>query len=125
MAKPGLATQRTDTGHGERSAVDPQFWGVIEPAIVFATLLGTAFGVKLLIWGKGPIRKVRPPEDRQALEQRLAELEEHMADLSARQDYRLAELEERLDFTERVLTQHREEAPRGIEPPDPQTPDRR
>ena len=95
---------------------------VLEPAIVFATLLGTAFGVKLLIWGKGPIRKAPAPEDRQALEQRLAEIEEHVSDFASRQEYRMAELEERLDFAERVLTQQREEAPRGIEPPSPQSP---
>ena len=103
--------------------MDPMLVDLFEPAVVFATLLGTAFGVKLLIWGKGPIKKVRAPEDRKALERRLEELEEHLSELASRQEYRLAELEERLDFTERVLTQHREEATRGLEPPNPQSPE--
>jgi len=102
--------------------MDPQLLDLIEPAIVFATLLGAAFGVKLLIWGKGPIRRVRVPEDRQALEQRLTEFEEHLSDIVAHHTERLSELEERLDFTERMLTQQREDQVRVLRKPDPPTP---
>ncbi len=97
--------------------MDAHLFGLIEPAVVFATLLGTAFGVKMLIWGKGPIRKGKAPEDRQALEQRMAEFETHLLDVAARQEDRLTEIEERLDFTERVLTQRQAETPKAIEPP--------
>ena len=48
--------------------MDPQLYNLLEPAFVFATLLGTAFGVKLLIWGKGPIRRIRHAADQPALE---------------------------------------------------------
>ncbi|MGD8727702.1 MAG: hypothetical protein PVH40_08660 [Gemmatimonadales bacterium] len=99
--------------------MDPQLYELIEPAIVFATLLGTAFGAKLLIWGKGPIRRAKPAEDHPALERRMAELEERLSGIAEQQEYRLAELEERLDFTERVLTQQRAEGPKGIRPPGP------
>lgn len=45
----------------------------------------------------------------------LDELGERMEDLEASQD-RVAELEERLDFAERLLAQHREDAAKRIEP---------
>lgn len=105
--------------------MDPQIFELLEPAVVFATLLGVAFGVKLLIWGKGPIRRVRAPEDHSALEQRVAELEDHMRDVAQHQTDRIAELEERLDFTERVFTQKQEGSPKAIEPPDSLSPDPR
>jgi hypothetical protein len=98
--------------------MEPHLFGLIEPAVVFATLLGTAFGVKMLIWGKGPIRRVKAPEDRQGLEQRMVDLEDHLLEVAARQEDRLTEIEERLDFTERVLTQKQAESPKAIEPPD-------
>jgi hypothetical protein len=98
--------------------MDPHLFGLIEPAVVFATLLGTAFGVKLLIWGKGPIRKVKASENPQALEQRMADLEDHLLEVAARQEDRLTEIEERLDFTERVLTQKQAESPKAIKPPE-------
>jgi len=94
--------------------MDPFIADLLEPAVVFATLLGTAFGVKLLIWGKGPIRKLRGGPDNPALEQRLTELEERLeqvADLVVQQSEQLTEAQERLDFTERVLTQRRLEEP--------------
>lgn len=96
--------------------MDPFIADLLEPAVVFATLLGTAFGVKLLIWGKGPIRKVRGGPDHPALEQRFAELEERLeqvSELVVQQSEQLAETQERLDFTERVLTQRRLEEPKA------------
>ncbi len=105
--------------------MDPVLIDLFEPAVVFATLLGTAFGVKLLIWGKGPIRRVRRPADEQALAQRLSELEdrwEQGSDQAARQADQLAELEERLDFAERLLTRHRMDEPRALEDPEVSTP---
>ena len=98
--------------------MDPYMVDLLEPAVVFATLLGTAFGVKLLIWGKGPIRRVRRGPDHPALEQRLSEVEERLeqvSDLLVQQSEQLTETQERLDFTERVLTQRRLEAPRAAD----------
>jgi len=102
--------------------MDPQLVDLLEPAVVFATLLGTAFGVKLLIWGKGPIRRVRHAADQPALEQRIAELEsrwEQVSELMLHQTDRLTETEERLDFAERMLTRQRGDEPGVLEPPKP------
>ncbi len=89
-------------------------------AVVIATLLGTAFGVKLLVWGKGPIRSLRTGTDAPATDERLAELEERvlqLAELTSEQSQLLEDCQERLDFTERVLTQRPGEEPQVIEPP--------
>ncbi|UCG85274.1 MAG: hypothetical protein JSW71_15225, partial [Gemmatimonadota bacterium] len=91
------------------------------PAVVFATLLGTAFGVKLLIWGKGPIRRPRGTPHQTELERRVVELEERCeqwSELTSQQADLIAEIEERLDFAERLLTRQRAEQPRGLEPPE-------
>jgi len=125
LTKPYVIVPRTVTAIREKDHMDPHVFGLVEPAVIFATLLGTALGVKLLIWGKGPIRKVKAPEDRQALEQRMAEFEDHLLEVAARQEDRLTEIEERLDFTERVLTQKQAGSPKAIEPPGSHSPDPR
>jgi len=105
--------------------MDPVLINLFEPAVVFATLLGTAFGVKLLIWGKGPIKRTRRPADDQALAQRVSELEErweHWSDLAAQQADQIAELEERVDFAERVLTRNSMDEPKALENPEVSTP---
>jgi hypothetical protein len=73
-----------------------------------ATFFGAAFGVKLLVWGKGPIRRLRGGSDDRDTSERLAELE---------QAHMLEDYHERLDFTERVLTQQRGEEPKALDPP--------
>jgi hypothetical protein len=76
-------------------------------AVVVATLLGGAFGVKLLVWGKGPIRRFSGTRDPETGE-RFPEIDERvqqLAELVSEQSRLLEELHERLDFTERVLTQ--------------------
>ena len=105
--------------------MDPQLFGLLEPAIIFATMLGVAFGVKLLIWGKGPIRRIRRSSGDPALEQRVAELEERSeqwAELMAQQRDLLEELVERQDFTERMLTRQRMEGAKALEKPEESTP---
>ncbi len=100
--------------------MNPFIADLLEPAVVFATLLGTAFGVKLLIWGKGPIRKVRGGPEHSALERRLNDIEERLAqvaDLVVQQSEQLTEAQERLDFAERVLTQRRLEEPKAGDGP--------
>lgn len=90
-------------------------------AVVIATLLGTAFGVKLLVWGKGPIRRLRGGTDVGASDERLAELEERvrqLSDLVGDQSRALEDYHERLDFAERVLAQRRGDTPEYLGPPE-------
>ena len=87
-------------------AMDPQLFELVEPVVVFTTMLGVAFGVKLLVWGKGPIRRKHLPPTDPDLAQRVTELEERAADLTVLVDQQATQLEEvheRLDFTERML----------------------
>ena len=90
-------------------------------AVVVVTLLGTAFGVKLLVWGKGPIRRLRGGADDTESGAQIADLEEHIRELSAlvrEQSDQLEDCHERLDFAERMLTRQRSEEPKGLEPPE-------
>jgi hypothetical protein len=101
--------------------MDPALYHLLEPAVVFATLLGTAFGVKLLIWGKGPIKRVRRAEEHPALASRITELEDRLEqsnDVIAHQAEMLDEVLERMDFTERMLTRHKDGERRALENPD-------
>jgi uncharacterized coiled-coil protein SlyX len=104
--------------------MDPILYDLLEPVVIFATLLGTAFGVKLLIWGKGPIRRIRRSEDDPAPAQRITELEDRVErsnDVIAHQAEQLDELNERLDFTERMLTRQRAEPPKALDGPNRET----
>ncbi len=89
-------------------------------AVVMATLFGAAFGAKLLVWGKGPIRRLRGQAADPAMDERLAELEQRFEQLSefvGDQSRMLEDYHERLDFAERVLTQQRGEGGKALEPP--------
>ena len=90
-------------------------------AVVMATLFGAAFGVKFLVWGKGPLRRLRGTTD-PATEDRIAEVEERvrqLADFVSEQSHLLEEYHERLDFAERMLTQRQlEESKLGDQPAD-------
>jgi hypothetical protein len=77
-------------------------------AVVIATLVGTAFCVKLIVWGKGPIRRIRGGSDDPVTSERLAELEqrvEQLSEFATDQAQLLVDYHERLDVTERMLTQ--------------------
>lgn len=105
--------------------MDPVLIELFEPAIVFATLLGTAFCVKLLVWGKGPIKQIRGQRSPSDLDQRMLDLEEraeHSAYLVETQTAKIEDLEERLDFAERMLTRGSPERPPALESPEPATP---
>lgn len=105
--------------------MNPDLYELLEPAVVFATLLGVVFGVKLLIWGKGPIKHLRQGTASPALEQRLAHLEERweqVSELMVDQAGRLDDHDERLDFAERMLTRQRAEEPKALEKPQERTP---
>jgi hypothetical protein len=100
--------------------MDPAFYNLIEPVVIFATLFGTAFGVKLLIWGKGPIRRVRSAEQSPALTQRINELEDRLEESNEvirHQAELLDDVVERMDFAERILTRHRDDQPKGLGSP--------
>ncbi len=89
-------------------------------AVVIATLMGSAIGVKLLIWGKGPIRKLRGGASDPEANERFDELEHRVEQLTefVRDQSRVIEdFHERLDFTERVLTQQRGDEPKALDPP--------
>jgi hypothetical protein len=101
--------------------MDPALYSLIEPAVIFGTLLGTAFGVKMLIWGKGPIKRVRGAGEQPALTARIAELEDRLEqsnDVIAHQAALLDDVVERVDFTERMLTRHKEGERRALDSAD-------
>jgi Tfp pilus assembly protein PilO len=78
-------------------------------AVVIPVAAYAAFAATRAIWIKGI-----PQPDSSASDARLAELEARIVELEQGQA-QLAELEERLDFTERLLAQQRE--PAQIEKP--------
>ena len=87
-------------------------------AVVLATLMGTVFGIKLLGWGKGPIKRLRSGAADPETDERLAELEqrvEQMSEFMGDQAQALEDYHERLDFTERMLTQQRAEEQKALE----------
>lgn len=101
--------------------MDPLLIDLLEPAVVFGTLMGVAFGVKFLIWGKGPIKRLKGTASQVELERRVAELEERWeqwSELTAQQADQIAEVEERLDFAERLLTRQRAEQSRALDRPE-------
>jgi tetrahydromethanopterin S-methyltransferase subunit G len=94
--------------------------GLIEPVVVFGTLFGIAFGVKFLVWGKGPIKRTRPPADVPQLDQRLTDIEERLeqtAGVLGQLTDQLADVDERMEFTERMLARRRMDTPSALEPP--------
>ncbi len=105
--------------------MDPALIGLLEPVVVFGTLLGLAFGVKFLVWGRGSIRDIRRRGDSSALEQRVLELEERLdqsSHLAEDQAARIDELDERLDFAERLMTRGRVDKPSALPKPEIPTP---
>lgn len=89
-------------------------------AIVVATIVGTAFGVKLLVWGKGPLKGIRAGRGGPVNDARLIELEdrvEQLSDTVRDQAEVLAEYQARLDFTERLLERHKGDEAASLAPP--------
>ncbi len=89
--------------------MDPQIFALIEPIIILTFLSGLAVGVKHMIWGKGPLRRVKGGENVSGLEQRVTELEDLLEQQHVELLDRQADLEERLEFAERMLTQRRQQ----------------
>ena len=105
--------------------MDPALAELLEPAVVFATLLGTAYCVKLMVWGKGPLKQIRAQGGSADLDQRTVDLEEraeHSSFLMEHQAAKIDDLEERLDFAERLLTRENAQRPRALERPEATTP---
>ena len=100
--------------------MDPAFVDLLEPVVIFGTLLGMAFGVKLLVWGKGPIKRNRQPANLPDLDQRLSDIEERLeqtAGVLGQLTDQLADVDERMEFSERMLARRRMDTPPGLEPP--------
>lgn len=85
--------------------MDPQLFGLVEPIVILSFLGALTYGAKTMIWGKGPIRQLKKKEETGALERRIAELEDLLEQHHLELLDRHADLEERLDFAERMLTQ--------------------
>ena len=86
--------------------MDPVLIGVLEPIIILSFLSTLVYGAKLMIWGKGPIAKLKKPRDSDELEQRIADLEDILEQHHLEMMERQTDLEERLDFAERIISQN-------------------
>ena len=93
--------------------------GIFEFMGVMAAIFVTAMGWKALVWGR-PIFRLRTSTDDPATNERLAEVEERVQQLSEvvmDQSQLLEDYHERLDFTERLLTQQQGGEPKALGPP--------
>jgi membrane protein implicated in regulation of membrane protease activity len=86
-------------------AVDSLFPGRVGEAGIGAVIAGS---VILLGWRRRRARDLEPAE----MPDQLADLESRVAELEGQQ-HRVVELEDRLDFAERLLIQQREHPPLG------------
>jgi hypothetical protein len=81
--------------------MDPILIDMLEPVVVFGTLLGIAFGVKFLLFGNDPNRRGRRAPESPELERRVALLEERweqLSELIMRQTNEIEAHDERLGF---------------------------
>ena len=97
--------------------MDPQLFGLLEPIVILSFLGALAYGAKAMIWGRGPVRKLKNDEYIRALEQRVTDLEDLLEQQHVELLDRQADLEERLEFAERMLTQRRQQQLES--PPEP------
>ena len=91
---------------------------ILSVMLGIAAAFGGAFCLKHMIWGRGPIWRGRGLPDAGRYDRRLADLEERVedsAEVIRQQNDQIADLEERLDFAERLLT--RGTAPQPEESP--------
>ncbi len=100
--------------------MDPQLFSLLEPIVILSFLGALTFGAKTMIWGKGPLRSAKGAEHHGALEQRVADLEDLLEQQHVEFIDRQADLEERLDFAERMLAQQRQ--PQLGSPPESRVP---
>ena len=90
-------------------------WMVMPPQVLAIIAIAAVAGIALVLYpiAKALARRLEGRGVSQDLLQQMDELRERVRDLEASQ-HRVAELEERLDFTERLLAQRRDaELPRN------------
>jgi Tfp pilus assembly protein PilO len=91
-------------------------WMIMPPPVMALIGLAVVAGTALVLYpiARALGRRLEGRGGNQELQQQLEELRDRVHDLEASQ-HRVAELEERLDFTERLLTQRRdvEQLPRS------------
>jgi Tfp pilus assembly protein PilO len=90
-------------------------WMVLPPQVMAIIALATVAGIAFVLYpiAKALARRLEGRGVSQDLLQQMDELRERVRDLESSQ-HRVAELEERLDFTERLLAQRRDvELPRN------------
>jgi len=90
-------------------------WMVMPPQVLAIIAIAAVAGIALVLYpiAKALARRLEGRGVSQDLLQQVDELRERVRDLEASQ-HRVAELEERLDFTERLLAQRRDvELPRN------------
>ena len=90
-------------------------WMVMPPQVLAMIALATVAGIAFVLYpiAKALARRLEGRGVNQDLLQQMDELRERVRDLESSQ-HRVAELEERLDFTERLLAQRRDvELPRN------------
>jgi uncharacterized coiled-coil protein SlyX len=89
---------------------------VVGFAMVMGTVIGAAFGLKFLIWGKTPLHQLRRDAGDHAAAERLADLEAQIDDLTTLvtdQSRQIEDVQDRLDFTERLLARGPDASPRS------------
>lgn len=89
-------------------------WMIMPPQMVALVAIAAVAGAALVLYPlvRAIARRLEGRGVSQELLQQVEELQERVRDLESSQ-HRVAELEERLDFTERLLAQRREELPRN------------
>jgi hypothetical protein len=102
--------------------MDPVLLDYLEGPVILATLVGLTYVVKVMFWGRGPIRRVKGGAQQQAVEERLADLEDRWEHLEAHHAEQVADLEGRLDFAERLLAQQQMPKLHAPEKPEVSTP---
>ncbi len=93
----------------------PPPWVTLPPPVVLLITLGFIAGVAFVLYPivRALARRLEGRAGNAEMEAQLEDLRERVRELEGVQ-MRVAELEERLDFTERLLTQRRDqELPRG------------
>lgn len=89
-------------------AIGSSIWTHADAEVMLASVSGISL-VALGIRRRLALRRQARDTIGEVAAERLAELEARVADLE-QEEFRMHELEERLDFTERLLATHREQA---------------
>jgi hypothetical protein len=90
---------------------NPSFWATLPPFLTAAIFIVGIVVAGTVLWPlvRALGRRLEPRWTDPAVQSELEELRQRVSELESRQVH-VAELEERLDFTERLLTQQRAQA---------------